>query len=197
MAFVAIQIKDIADCLAELKPPIRKRKNVLKCLTIGLTDCYSNIAVQKSPGEQLSCDRDDFYTKDVKLGSGAFSEVMRSYDMLGNEYAIKKIRSEYLLLAVREIIFLRCLQRKTRHGGDFCKFALLMSHVNSLCFCSTFPVVTLVDAFMEGENVSLVLDMCQSTLLDYMTDSRNELRLSPGGNEISVEVFSDNVVRPM
>ena len=137
MAFQPIQSADLASCLSALDPPCRKRRNVLNCLTVGLTDCYSFIAMQSNPEAHVSPvsnantvssspphvrSEDTSYVDDAQIGAGAFSVVTRAYNSSGQVFAIKKVLADYLLLAYREIIFLRHLQRKTCRGGDFCKF---------------------------------------------------------------------------
>jgi hypothetical protein len=52
---------------------------------------------------------------------------------------------------------------------------------------------------MEGGSICLVLEMCQLTLMDFITDMRGECQLAAGEGEggISAIMFSDDVVRPM
>jgi hypothetical protein len=125
MAFKPIQPKDIVACLKQLDPPFRQRKNALKCLTVGLTDCYSSIALQSNASTEtsslVSYAQESSYVDDAQIGSGAFAVVTRSYNSSGQVFAIKKVDSKFMLLALREVIFLRFMQQKTTRGGDFCE----------------------------------------------------------------------------
>jgi serine/threonine protein kinase len=200
--------------LLNLDPPFRKNKNLLRHMTVGLTDCYSGIALQAQSISSTDYKRnedmsllhsDTSYTDIEPIGSGAFSVVTRAHDLSGHEYAIKKVDSKYLLLALRELIFLRFMQLKTFRGGNFCKY----THVYCLLFCVSFPhdnilhvlVVSIIDAYAADDSVCLVLELCQHTLMDFITDLRSNSGDQPDeeddDQQLSSLTFSDEVLRPM
>jgi hypothetical protein len=151
MAFQNIRPASITDCLIALDPPIRKNKNLVRYLTVGLTDCYSSIAHQPTTSvagtlcEQGSssnalCVRqdDNSYIDDAQIGSGSFSVVTRSHDWSGQVFAVKRVLGRFLLLALREVIFLRHLQQRTLRGGHFCESASPALHYTAIA--STYVV---------------------------------------------------------
>jgi len=192
MSFKPIQTRDITSALNALDPPFRQSVNVVKCMTVGLTDCYSVIALRahalsstESEGPSVAphpLHNKSSYRDLEQIGSGAFSMVTQSQDVTGKLYAVKKIDSKFLLIALREIIFLRFMHHKTTRSGDF--------------------FLNMVDTFACGnEGVCLVLELCQYTLMDFITDLRvpgneaNDMEGDP--QQLSSLQFGDEVVRPV
>ena len=128
------------------------------------------------------------------IGKGAFSVVTKARSTAGECLAIKKIADNFLFLGLRETVFLRHLGVKTRRGGKFCKYiSLFLGDTNHLLWFIS-KVVGLKDAFLDCSCLSLVLELYQLTLIDFLKGPH--FRAAVEKSDIG-SMLSEDVVRPV